>query len=361
LMVVLSHYFGELEHGVRAFCVGWIAVVGFFTLSGFLIGRLILERKHHSNFVVVFYARRFLRMMPAFFVVLFVVFGLYAMIGDRLWADKDVPFPIWTYATFTQNFYMIYAQSIGPHWLAPTWTLAIEEHFYLVAPAALLFTPQRHLLKALITVGLLSLGLRIGILTFGLAPMAYARLLLPMLADTLICGLIAATLWKTPGIRWERYDYALRACAPVALLVAAILSFVDGLNGGGGSLFATFGTTVMAIGVACLLLAIMRGAPEAKRFESPVLCFFGHTSYAVYLTHLTVLGVMHGLILGTRPDLATWQQLAVTLAALPVATLVGWLLYKAVEEPCMHAARRWAWSRDTEPAPAAAPQSGLAV
>ena len=63
---------------------------------------------------------------------------------------------------------------------------------------------------------------------------------------------------------------------------------------------------------------------------------------------------MHGLILGTRPDIATLPQLLVTLAALPVATLVGWLLYKVIEEPCMHYAMRWTWSRDAKsgtPAP----------
>ena len=66
VMVIVSHYFGELEHGVRAVMVGWIAVNMFFVLSGFLIGRLILERRHHANFFAVFYVRRFCRIIPAY-------------------------------------------------------------------------------------------------------------------------------------------------------------------------------------------------------------------------------------------------------------------------------------------------------
>jgi peptidoglycan/LPS O-acetylase OafA/YrhL len=358
LMVLLSHYFGELEHGIKAFCFGWIAVIGFFALSGFLIGRLILDRKHHANFVVVFYARRFLRMMPALFVVLFTVFGLYALIGDVAWADKDVSFPFWTYATFTQNFYMIHTDSIGPHWLAPTWTLAVEEHFYLVIPATLLFTPQRHLLRVLLAIGVTALLLRIAVFGFGLAAPMNGRVLLPMLADTLVCGLIAAALLKSSAIDWARYDTAIRVLPVIMLSLASLCAAIDGAD---GALFSTVGTTFIAIGAGALLIAIMRGAPEAKRFTSKFLCFFGHTSYAVYLTHLTVLGMMHGLILGTRPDIATWPQVFVTLAALPVATLVGWILYKAVEEPCMHLAMRWTWSREAKGTAAAPAPQGPAL
>jgi peptidoglycan/LPS O-acetylase OafA/YrhL len=342
LMVVISHFFGEMPNGIESTRVGWFAVIGFFALSGFLIGRLILERQHHANFFSIFYIRRILRMMPPFFVVLAALYGAFALIGDRHWAHIDVAFPAWTYATFTQNFYMIYQDALGPHWLAPTWTLAVEEHFYLLAPATLVFTPRRHLLKALIAVTLLSLALRCYLLSVGM--MFPARVLFPAVADTIVIGIIAALAWKTNGINWARWDLSLRLAAPVTLTTAALLKLVDDKSG--TIMFSTLGTTLIAIGASCLILSILRGAPEAKRFESRVLCFFGHLSYCIYLTHMAVLGLMHGLILGTRPDLATSAQLWVSVAALPVAVAVGWLLYRAVEEPCMQFARRFAWSRD---------------
>ena len=64
------------------------------------------------------------------------------------------------------------------------------------------------------------------------------------------------------------------------------------------------------------------------------------------MTHLAVLGLMHGLLLGGRPDLATPAQWAVTLAALPVAVLAGWLGTKIVEEPITAYGRSWRWSKE---------------
>jgi peptidoglycan/LPS O-acetylase OafA/YrhL len=61
---------------------------------------------------------------------------------------------------------------------------------------------------------------------------------------------------------------------------------------------------------------------------------------------LAVLGLMHGILLGATPDIATWTQIAVTVAALPIAVLVGWVLYRAVEEPGLNYGRRWAWSKE---------------
>ncbi len=344
LMVVVSHFFAEVPNGVPGLAVGWLGVVGFYVLSGFLIGRLILDKKDCKNFVLVFYVRRFCRMMPAFFVVLFAVFAIYWTIGHLDWVEFHPPFPLWTYATFTQNFYMISAGSIGPHWLAPTWTLAVEEHFYLVAPAALMFTPRRHLMKGLIALAVISLGLRIAVFGFGLAPYLAGRVLLPMVADTLIAGIMCAVLIKRTDIDWTKYDLLLRLAAPVCITLATVSAALD--RAFKTEFFPTIGTTLLAIGAAGLILSIMRGAPEAKRFESPILCFFGHMSYCIYLTHLAVLGLLHGLLLGATPDMATGQQFLVTVLALPVTVLVGWLLYKAVEEPGLNYGRRWAWSKE---------------
>ena len=83
---------------------------------------------------------------------------------------------------------------------------------------------------------------------------------------------------------------------------------------------------------------------EAQRFRSRILCFFGRTSYAVYLTHLPILGLMHGLLLGARPDVATPAQWLVTFASLPLCALAGWLLTLFVEEPITAYGRTWTWS-----------------
>jgi peptidoglycan/LPS O-acetylase OafA/YrhL len=63
--------------------------------------------------------------------------------------------------------------------------------------------------------------------------------------------------------------------------------------------------TAGSIGCAAYLLCIVLGAPEARRFESKVLQFFGNNGYCLYLTHLPILGLAHHLFLRSEPDLAT--------------------------------------------------------
>jgi peptidoglycan/LPS O-acetylase OafA/YrhL len=87
----------------------------------------------------------------------------------------------------------------------------------------------------------------------------------------------------------------------------------------------------------------LRGLAESKRFNSRLLMFFADTSYAIYLTHLAVLASVHGLLLGTVPDIATPAQFAVTLVALPVTVAVGWLLTRFVEMPISAYGRSWKW------------------
>jgi peptidoglycan/LPS O-acetylase OafA/YrhL len=65
ILVVLSHYFGEVPHGLSVFLLGRMAVETFFVLSGFLVGGLILGKMHHDNFFQVFYVRRVCRTLPS--------------------------------------------------------------------------------------------------------------------------------------------------------------------------------------------------------------------------------------------------------------------------------------------------------
>jgi peptidoglycan/LPS O-acetylase OafA/YrhL len=68
-----------------------------------------------------------------------------------------------------------------------------------------------------------------------------------------------------------------------------------------------------------------------------------------------VLGLIHGFVLGAIPDLTTLPQLAVTIAAFPVAVFVGWALTKVVEEPITAYGRSWKWSEQRRERVAAEP------
>jgi len=113
ILVLVSHYFGEVPHGFRALMFGWFAVDMFFVLSGYLVGKLILEKQHHDNFFQVFYVRRVCRTLPIYFVCLAINVVLMGIFSAP-WVDADHAFPIWSYFTFTQNFFMAGTSGIGP-------------------------------------------------------------------------------------------------------------------------------------------------------------------------------------------------------------------------------------------------------
>jgi peptidoglycan/LPS O-acetylase OafA/YrhL len=340
ILVVLSHYFGEVPHGINALMFGWIAVEMFFVLSGYLVGNLILDKMHNDNFFLVFYIRRICRTLPIYFVsVLLISAALWT--SHSAWLDADGAFPLWSYLSFTQNFFMASTMHAGAAWLSPTWTLAVEEHFYLLAPITFFLVPRKYLPSVLVAAAICALLFRTAYYVFGFENPVAVHALLPGIADILICGLLAAFAAKTDYFRRGKMEYALRILPIFLLLSAALLGLIVG---GKGKSFAIFAPLLIALASATFLLSIVRNAPEAERFRSNILIFFGQTSYAVYLTHLPILGLMHGLLLNARPDISNAKQWLVTVAALPICALTGWLLTKLIEEPITRYGRSWTWS-----------------
>jgi peptidoglycan/LPS O-acetylase OafA/YrhL len=358
MMVVVSHYFGEVPHGMHALMFGWVGVDIFFVLSGFLIGGELLDRRHLANVFAVFYARRFFRIFPVYVVTLLVVSGLIQSL-PRAWTNATTQFPLWSYLATLQGLFMVATQSIGAFWLLPTWTLAVEVHFYLIAPVAIIFAPRRWLTPALIGIGLAVIAFRAAIYFGGMGNGMMALALLPGRADLFIWGILAAIAIRNREMPWSRLLLALRI-TPVAMLVSTCLLRLIGEPS-----FLAFGPTLVGLGCAAFLLCLVLGAPEAKRFLSRSLRFCGDNAYCIYLTHLPILGVMHGLILGTTPDLATPAQWLVTFAAVPVCIIVGWAMTRLIEAPSIRFGRNWQWTpasravaRSQVPAPSSDCQDG---
>ena len=84
----------------------------------------------------------------------------------------------------------------------------------------------------------------------------------------------------------------------------------------------------------------MHGAPEADRFRSRWLTSLGAISYALYLVHQPISGFLHGLILGTRPDIGSPAQIGVTCLAVVASLAAAALSRKVLERPVLAWARR---------------------
>lgn len=342
MMVVISHYFGEVAHGISALMFGWIAVKMFFVLSGFLMARIILDNIESPTFARTFYIRRACRTLPVYLVLLAIVFTSAWLLRDMHWMEADRIFPLWSYLTFTQGFIMVARDAFGSEWLIPTWTLTVEEQFYLVAPLICLLTPRRHLIKVLAAGALLSIGFRFLAYGTGTLPPMAALVLLPGAMHSMFFGMIGAILLTSARIDWSRYDLLLRA-GPVAILMLAMaLKSVDGQS---GMLFNVVSVPLVSLACVMFLMAIVRGAPEAERMKTPRMRVLGRLSYSLYLLHMPVLGLMHGLILGARPDIATPVQIVVTVLAIPAALALVWVVNRLIEQPMIAYGRTWKFAK----------------
>jgi peptidoglycan/LPS O-acetylase OafA/YrhL len=137
-----SGYFPSLGSTPVALLLGsfWSGVDIFFVLSGFLIGGIILDIGKADNFFRVFYLRRALRILPVAFLAIafsYLIIPLFNL--TFLWYSQVPPY---AYVFFVNNFWTASGLH-GYQPLDPLWSLAIEEQFYLIAPAFILSVGPR--------------------------------------------------------------------------------------------------------------------------------------------------------------------------------------------------------------------------
>ncbi len=168
LLVIVCHFIAFALPYTPARWLRLVASVGgtgvdlFFVLSGFLITRILLASRQRPAFLTTFYARRILRIFPLYYGFLAAIY----IAVPLLHLGQPIPFGIQLWAwTYTQNVAMTFL----PHpatdlwqWTPHLWSLAVEEHFYLVWPLIVKLTSPARLplvLLATIPFSILSRGL----------------------------------------------------------------------------------------------------------------------------------------------------------------------------------------------------------
>ena len=350
LAVVIAHYFGEVPHGVRALTFAWYGVDFFFVLSGFLMGSIILSHHTEPGFLRSFYVRRAARIIPIYFVVVCATLLLAALAQGTDWGDHPFAAPV--YLLFLPNIAMSLWGG-GGEWLKPTWTLAVEEQFYLVLPLLIIWTPKRYLLAVLLTLCGAAIGFRYAFHESN--PLA-ALTLLPARMDLLLGGVVLAYAIKHFDL--SRHVQLFRVVPLVAVLGLLVVVLVSR-----DWLFPILNPTLLSIGFGSFVLAVLLGAPEGRRYRSPVLIYFGKISYALYLVHQPVAALLHGVLLNATPDVGTIAQIAVTVLACAASVGVAAASWTWLEQPILKRVPPMKPSVTASPPPARAgqtvPQWGL--
>ena len=255
---------------------GWVGVTLFFVLSGFLITSLLWEERAMTGTVDLrqFYERRVRRLVPAFVVVSAVVLLSMVVIGQ---AEQGI-FNGLVAASYMSNWVLAGGTWLGP--MSHTWSLAIEEQFYVVWPIAMLVA-LRYLRAGQIAVLFVALAAVIQIARVlgwatGVDPdrMAFAT---EFQADGLLLGCALAIVMH---LRPFRVPQVVR---PLALGALIWIAFVvpDHLRG--------FGNTAVILLSTVLVAALVSPSGRDIVFENRALGRLGLISYALYLWHYPIL------------------------------------------------------------------------
>ena len=156
---------------------GWAGVDLFFVVSAYLLTANLLRHRGETHLVALFYARRALRILPLYWLLLLVGFAtrhwwLSSGGNESFWLWRN-PQPLHHYLLFMQNWAGSGRPGPGPEFFGPTWSLAAEEHFYFLLPLLLAWLKPRQLGWFAASLILVSPFLRVAI-TDGAGPLAGA-------------------------------------------------------------------------------------------------------------------------------------------------------------------------------------------
>jgi peptidoglycan/LPS O-acetylase OafA/YrhL len=331
-MVLLFHYTVHLESAGFRFPaavdavlkITWSGVDLFFVLSGFLIGGVLLDARASPNYFRVFYWRRAFRIFPLYFAFLAVFFlAAHFLQSTQNLFYPLIPWPIC--ATFTQNFWMAAHNDPGAYALTPTWSLAVEEQFYLTLPALVYFVKPRRLIWIL-TFGMIAAPLiRLAIFLANPARTMAIAYLLPCRMDSLLFGVTAAYFMRRQRAREFLRTHRRHLWTGIELLTVLSALFLFSPN--------MLDPPMLLVGFDCLGLlcaAILVASLVDDRFAQFLrvtwLIWLGNISFGVYVIQQLVFGITELLLKGHTNSWAIASVLA--LAATIAIAKLSWEFFE---------------------------------
>lgn len=355
LLILIWHYgcigIGAGAHpllsgALHFFAWSWSGVDLFFVLSGFLIGKILLENRDAANYFQVFYVRRCCRILPAYWLVLaaFAILSITGTAGrlpNTSWLFAH-PFPLWSYLLFIQNIFVVKTGLFGPHWLSVTWSLAIEEQFYLFLPLLIRFVSKKSLPYWLL--GLIALApiTRLAIYLIYAPHVDLPRIaLLPCKWDGLLLGAMAACFFRN-SLAWEKLERNTGILIGALLVFGSLTGIILWKFGRDSALMTVAGFTVLALFyLSFMLLALISKGPRFQfLFNNRSLIFLGIHSYGIYLFHQIISGLCHGYLADRAPSISNHQQFFIAVLALALTILTAWISWNIMEKPFIRLGHR---------------------
>lgn len=334
LLVVFLHNFGFMNY----FFFGWLGVDLFFVLSGFLITTILVNSLSKANFLKIFYIRRILRIFPLYYLLLFLSFFVIPQLSSLdVSYYKDNQFYMWTYF---QNWLFIFKEPHGDKIVLHTWSLAVEEQFYLIWPIIVLLIKKPKRLFVLMLLALFATGfLRYFIWSFKIEDLAYSSLYTFTRIDGLCIGSIVALSMKINPDMLKQYK-------PYIIFFAAIVNFgfyfINNQNSFTLPYLAFAGYTTFALLFGILIYEAVINESNIIRviFNTKILRFFGKISYGLYVYHwpvyLLLFSYFRDWLIKKGFGGSNMTDLPAAILVTFIAILISVISYELFEKPILN-------------------------
>ncbi|MEQ8291055.1 MAG: acyltransferase family protein [Roseovarius sp.] len=309
--------------GFTAFGGGYVGVDVFFVISGYLITTIIADEIDSGRFSLRrFYERRARRILPALFLVVLVSlpFAWFWLMPRDL---ETFTYSVLSVATFTSNFFFwsrtgYFETSAELQPLLHTWSLAVEEQYYILFPLLMMLIWRRSVIPILVTLTIASLVLAEWALSLDRAAVFF---LLPTRAWELLLGALAALYLRTSGApRLRPVLCDGLAASGIALIAFAILVYDDGTR------FPGLSALPPTVGTVLVILFARDGGVVQRLLSLRPLVGIGLISYGTYLWHQPVFALVQHRFGRIAFDQNVWLLIGLSFA-------LAYVGYRLVEQP----------------------------
>lgn len=313
VLIVIFGHLAMYDFGLGAAGMAPLAPTGvdlFFVLSGFLITGILWRSRGGERYYINFYARRALRIWPLYGVFLLFMFAVADRWVPALRLPPGVHWPV--FALFIQNFWYGWGGDMGLV-LGVTWSLAIEEQFYLAWPLG---------------ISRLSAGGARAILVAAICVAPIARwLLAPHDYMNPLCRFDAIAMGSLLALWIETRDPGRRELRNYALVIVALAVCGEAVGLATGTRHFLHVTMMSAIFTGILALSLESDI-FARALSNRALRYTGKISYCLYLCHMIVSLLVLSLLPGTAWGVRLGRILLILMACYGVGTL-SWLLLES--------------------------------
>jgi peptidoglycan/LPS O-acetylase OafA/YrhL len=344
LLIIIWHYGNnELSNNTTHFAnyfklatsYAWSGVDLFFVLSGFLLGGILIKNKTSESYFKTFYIRRICRIFPIYFLSLLLILAIiFSGYGQTTEWGKTEGVPFWSYFTFTQNVFMGIHSTLGNRWLSHTWSLALEEQFYLILPLLIYFLNTRALLIVLsIAIAASPIFRYYSNNWYEAFNFLYCRF------DALFTGVICAYLFQNEHSK--AFIVRKRKLLELFLIFFSLVIILLSIKKITTPYYLE--NSLLSITYCILLLIILTNENKifSNLFSNVILTKIGVISFGLYLFHQPVSGLVHYFFFQHEPQINSYAQLIATAFSLAISIVLAGLSYRFIEKPIINRGHKY--------------------